>query len=130
MRNHAKAVLACDFAVAVTVQFRILYVFLIMEVGSRRLVHVNVTAHPTSLWTIQQLREAIPSDHAYRWLIHDRSGMFSGDVHGAIRSLEAEVLGTPARAPQANSYCERFQTLSQRSSIKKRSVLGGLHHEY
>ena len=69
VRNHSKAVVACDFAVTVTLHFQILYVFLVMEVGSRKLVHVNVSAHPTSSWTIQQLREAIPSDHAYRWLI-------------------------------------------------------------
>ena len=189
VRNHAKALVACDFAVAVTLQFRILYVFLVMEVGSRKLVHVNVTAHPTSLWTTQQLREAIPSDHAYRWLIHDRSGIFSEDVDRAVKALGVESLKTPVRAPQANSYCERligslrrecldwFLVLSERhlrtvvrewaahyncgrphrslgpglpdppeglpvrgqvqrhrlsegSLIKKRSVLGGLHHEY
>jgi hypothetical protein len=44
-----------------------------MEVGTRKLLHVNATLHPTSLWTLQQLREAIASDHAYRWLVHDRS---------------------------------------------------------
>jgi hypothetical protein len=48
VRNHSKAMVACDFAVAVTLHFQILYVFLVMEVGSRKLVHVNVTAHPTS----------------------------------------------------------------------------------
>jgi len=64
VRNHAKAIVACDFAVAVTLRFQILYVFLVMEVGSRKLVHVNVAAHPTSSWTIQHLCEAIPSDHA------------------------------------------------------------------
>ena len=61
-----------------------------MEVGSRKLVHVNVT-HPTSSWTIQQLREALPSDHAYRWLIHDRSGIFSENVDRAIRSLGMDL---------------------------------------
>ena len=70
VRNHAKAMVACDFAVAVTLHFRILYVFLVIQVGSRKLVRVNATAHPTSLWTSQQLREAIPSEHSYRWLIN------------------------------------------------------------
>src|SRR5262245_26650797 len=68
IRNHAQGIVACDFCVVVTVTFRILYVFVIVEHASRRLFHVNVTAHPTALWTIQQFREAIPADHMYRFL--------------------------------------------------------------
>src|SRR6266853_76685 len=66
VRNHAQSIVACDFLVVVTARFRTLYVFLLMEVGTRRIVHCNVTAHPTAAWTLQQLREAIPSDHSYR----------------------------------------------------------------
>ena len=63
VRNHAQSIVACDFRVVVTARFRTLYVFLLMEVGTRRIVHCNVTAHPPAAWTLQQLREAIPSDH-------------------------------------------------------------------
>jgi putative transposase len=66
VRNHAQSIVACDFLVVVTARFRTLYVFLLMEVGTRRIVHCNVTAHPTAPWTLQQLREAVPSDHSYR----------------------------------------------------------------
>jgi hypothetical protein len=52
-----------------------------MEVGTRRIVHCNITAHPTAAWTLQQLREAIPSDHSYRLLIHDRDAIFSALPH-------------------------------------------------
>src|SRR5690348_11658981 len=107
VRNRARAIVACDFVVAVTLRFRILYVFLVMEVGSRKLVHVNVTAHPSS-WALQQLREAISSEQAYRWLIHDRSGIFSEGLDRAIENLGVEVLKTPVRAPPANAYCERL----------------------
>jgi hypothetical protein len=55
-----------------------------MEVGTRRIVHCNVTAHPTAAWTLQQLREAIPSDHSYRFLIHDRDSIFT--TKGALIS--------------------------------------------
>src|SRR5260370_23867449 len=68
VRNHAKAIVAGDFLVAITAGFRVLYVFVVMEVGSRRILHCNVTAHPTAAWTLQQFREAIPSDHTYRFL--------------------------------------------------------------
>jgi putative transposase len=64
---------ASDFWVAITAGFRVLYVFVVMEVGSRRILQYNVTAHPTAAWTLQQFREAIPSDHTYRFLIHDLS---------------------------------------------------------
>jgi putative transposase len=83
IRNHAKGIVACDFCVAVTATFRLLYVFVVIEHASRRLLHVNVTAHPTSKWTIQQFREGIPADHPYRILIHDRDAIFSKTVDNA-----------------------------------------------
>jgi len=66
LRNHARAMVACDFFVAVTATFRLLYVFVMIEHGSRRLMHLNVTAHPTAAWTLQQLREALGDERRYR----------------------------------------------------------------
>ena len=77
LRNHAKAVIACDLFLAVTVTFRLLYVFVMIEHGSRRLVHVNVTAHPTAAWTLQQLREAVGFEERYRYLLYDRDSIFA-----------------------------------------------------
>src|SRR6266852_7427497 len=74
VHNHAESLVACDFLVAVTARFRVLYLFVVMEVGSRQILHYNVTEHPTAGWTWQQLRAALPSDHNYRLLIQDRSG--------------------------------------------------------
>jgi transposase InsO family protein len=108
VRNHGKAIVACDFVIAVTFSFRILYIVVVMEVGSRRILQVNVTSHPTSSWTLQQLREASPSDHSYRWLIHDRSGIFSEALDRDVKTLGVNVLKTPIRAPKANAYCERL----------------------
>jgi len=65
IRNHAAAILTCDFCVVVTATFRLLYVLVVIEHQTRRIVHCNVTTHPTAAWTLQQLREAIPSDHGY-----------------------------------------------------------------
>ena len=108
VRNHAKALLACDFMVAVTARFRILYIFVIVEIGSRRILHCNVTSHPTAEWTMQQLREAIPSDHTYRFLIHDRHATFSSELDAAVAGLGLNVVKTPVRTPQANAFCERL----------------------
>ena len=107
IRNHTKGLVACDFCVVVTATFRLLYVFVVIEHASRRLLHVNVTAHPTAEWTLQQLREAIPSDHAYRFLIHDRDRIFSPALDRCIGNLGPRVLKTPPKSPQASAICER-----------------------
>jgi putative transposase len=108
VRNHARALLACDFMVAVTARFQCLYLFVVMEVGSRRILHCNVTRFPTAEWTIQQLREAVPSDHEYRFLIHDRHATFSTELDAAVAWFGLQALKTPVRAPKANAFCERL----------------------
>jgi putative transposase len=108
VRNHAQAIVACDFCVVVTATFRLLYVFVVMEHATRRIISINVTASPTASWTLQQVREAIPADHAYRFLIHDRDSVFSQQLDQSIRHLGVRVLKTPVRTPQANALCERL----------------------
>jgi hypothetical protein len=71
--NHAKAIVSCDFRTVVTATFRLLYVFVLMEHATRRILHCNVTVHPTAQWTIQQLRDAMLADHGYRWRVMERS---------------------------------------------------------
>src|SRR5262249_33775089 len=66
VHNPPKVMVACDFFVVITATFRTLYVFVVMEIGSRQILHHNVTAHPTAEWTLQQFREALPGDHPYR----------------------------------------------------------------
>jgi putative transposase len=99
-----------DFFVVVTARFRILYVFVLMELGRRRILHVNVTDHPSADWTQQQLREALPGDHPFRFLIHGRDSIFSQELdqmrsrHGSARAADAAAsapskccLRTPSR---------------------------------
>jgi len=108
VRNHANSVVAADFLTVVTVRFQILYVLVIMEIQSRKILHLNVTAHPTRRWVSQQFREALPFDHPYRFLILDRDILFSPEGRTTIAHLGVEVLQTPPRAPQANAFCERL----------------------
>jgi putative transposase len=72
LRNNAHGIVACDFFVSVTARFRILFVFVALEIGSRRLVRCNVAEHPTAEWRRQQLLEALAGAQDYRPLIHDR----------------------------------------------------------
>jgi putative transposase len=127
VRNHAQSVVACDFMVVVTARFRTLYVFLLMEVGTRRIVHCNVTAHPTAEWTLQQFREAIPSDHSYRFLIRDRDSIFSAEVDEQLQAFGLRVLRTPARTPQANAYCERLVGTVRRECLDFMIPFGEKH---
>jgi transposase InsO family protein len=106
LRNHAKAIIACDFFVAVTATFRVLYVFVVIEHGTRHLTHINVTANPCAEWALQQLREAVAQDR-HRLLIHDRDRIYSRQLDESIEALGLEVLRSPIASPKANSICER-----------------------
>jgi putative transposase len=117
VRNHAKGILACDFFVTVTATFRVVYVFVVMEVGTRRIVHHNVTEHPTADWTLQQFREALPGDHGYRYVIHDRDRIYSNELDRAVESMGVRVLRTPVRSPKANCFCERLVRTVRRECL-------------
>jgi transposase InsO family protein len=107
VRNHAQSVVASDFFVVVTATFRILYVFVVLEVGTRRILQWNVTAHPTADWTAQQFRMIVPGDQAHRFVIHDRDTIYSEGVDRTLEAMGLTVLKTPVHAPQANAFCER-----------------------
>jgi putative transposase len=107
LKNHAKAILACDFFVAVTATFRMLYVFVVIEHGTRRLAHVNVTANPNAGWTLQQLRAVVGEEGRHRYLIHDRDRIFAKHLDDSLSALGLEVLRSPVASPKANSICER-----------------------
>ena len=121
LRNHAHGVIACDFFVSVTASFRILYVFVALEIGSKRLIHFNVTEHPTAEWTLQQLREALPGDRDCKFLLHDRYKTFSASFDDEVESWGIHVLRSPVRMPTANVH---LRTTDRNHS----SRMSGLHH--
>jgi putative transposase len=106
LRLHAKGIVACDFFVAVTATFRLLYVFVVIEHRSRHLIHFNVTAHPSAAWTLQQLREAVDREERYEYLLHDRDSIFSKHLDESIGRPGVTVLKSPPRSPMANAVCE------------------------
>jgi len=78
----------------------------VIEHGTRRLAHLNVTAQPSAEWTLQQLREALTEDR-HRHLIHDRDRIYSRQLDESIKALGLRVLRSPIASPKANSICER-----------------------
>jgi transposase InsO family protein len=117
VHNHAKAIIASDFFVVATATFQLAYVFVIMEVASRRVLHFNVTRHPTADWTLQQFRECIVGDEGFRFIIHDRDRIYSRDLDGGLKAIGLTILKTPRKAPKANAICERWIGTARRECL-------------
>ena len=108
LRNHAGDIWSCDFTVVHDLLFRPLYIFIIIELKTRRVVHTAVTRKPTDAWTAQQLREATPWGRGPRYLIRDRDKKYGPLFSAVARSTGIKELKTPVRAPRANAVCERL----------------------
>jgi putative transposase len=98
-----------------------------MEVGSHRLVHVNAMAHPTAAWTLPQFREVFVGDHAYRFVLHDRDGVYASQVNVSVGSMGGGVIRTPVRAPPANAFCARLIGTLRRECLDYLIPLGEEH---
>jgi putative transposase len=108
LKNQAKGVWACDFLPVIDLFFRPLYLFFVVELASRRVIHFGITRHPTDGWVAQQLREATAFGEAPRFLIRDRDHKYGGAFAQVAKGSRIEILKTPYRAPKANAICERF----------------------
>jgi putative transposase len=107
LENHVKSLVSVDFFTVPTIRFQVLYVFLVLAHDRRRILHFNVTAHPTAEWTAQQLVQAFPWDSAPRYLLRDRDGIFGGDFVQQVKVMGIkEVLSAP-RSPWQRAYVER-----------------------
>lgn len=107
LENHVKTMVSVDFFTVPTINFQVLYVFLVLAHDRRRIVHFNVTAHPTAEWTAHQLREAFPWDSVPRYLLRDRDRIFGRDFVEQVKAMGIkEVLSTP-RSPWERAFVER-----------------------
>ncbi len=108
LRNHAAEIWACDFLQVTDLFFRPLFAFFIIELQSRKVIHVNVTRAPTDPWVAQQLREATPYGQTPKYLIRDNDCKFGPQFARVASTSGIKILRTPYRTPQANAVCERF----------------------
>ncbi len=108
LRNHREAIAAMDFFTVPTITFGVVYCFFVIAHDRRRILHLNTTTHPTSLWVVQQLREAFPFGSAPRFLLFDRDGKYGFEVPSAIRSLRITPVRTSFESPWQNGVAERW----------------------
>jgi putative transposase len=128
LRNHR--VWACDFLQVYDVWFRPIFAFFIVDINTKRVVHVGVTRHPTALRTAQQMREATPFGVGPELIIRDNDGKFGADFDRAAGGAGVRVLRTAVRAPLMNSVCERFLGSVRRECLDHVVVLAERHLEY
>jgi transposase InsO family protein len=117
LRNHREVIAAIDFFTVPTVRFSLLYCFFVISHDRRRILHFNVTKYPTSLWIVQQLREAFSFESAPRFLIFDRDCKYGVEVPAAVRSLKITPIRTSFESPWQNGVAERWVASCRRNLL-------------
>ncbi len=125
--QHLKELVAIDFFVVPTATFKVLFVFLVLAHDRRRIVHFNVTEHPTAQWTAQQLVEAFPFDTAPSYLLRDGDGIYGDRVRRKIDSLGIDEVVTAPASPWQNAYVERVIGSLRRERLDHVIILNERH---
>src|SRR5580704_11664503 len=108
LTNHMEQMASIDFFVVPTATFRVLFVFVVLSNARRRVLHFQVTEHPSQEWTMQQMREAFPWDQPCRYLLRDRDAIYGGDWVAMTKGLGMEEVISAPRSPWQNPYVERL----------------------
>ncbi len=127
LRNHREAIAAMDFFTVPTITFGVLYCFFVNSHDRRRILHFNVTEHPTSLWIAQQLREAFPFGLAPRFLILDRDAKYGLETPAVVRSLRITPVRTSFESPWQNGVAERWVSSCRRALLDHIIAVNGRH---
>jgi putative transposase len=107
--------------------FRTVFVFFIIELGSRRVVHFGVTRPPRDVWVAQQVREATPYDERPHFLIRENDRKYGSCFTRVAEDRQIDVLRTPVRAPKADAICERFIGSVRRECLDHNLILSERH---
>ena len=127
LRTHLAGTLAIDFLTVPTVSFNVLYVFFVLSLERRRILHVNVTAHPHAAWAAQQMVEAVGFDATLSRVIRDRDGIYGKLFDARVKRLGLEQFRIAPRSPWQNGYAERFVGTLRRELLDHVIVFGERH---
>ena len=127
LRNHVGQMVSIDFFTVPTITMRVLFVFILLEHDRRKVLHFNVTEHPTGAWTAQQIVEAFADRQAARYLIRDRDSRHSAEVRLRITSLGMQEILTAPRSPWQNPYAERLIGSIRRECLNHYIILNARH---
>jgi putative transposase len=127
LRNHREAIAAMDFFTVPTITFGVLYCFFIISHDRRRILHINVTKHPTSGWIIQQMREAFPFEASRKYLIFDRDQKFGFEVIAVVKATRIIPKRTSFRSPWQNGIAERWVGSCRRDLLDHMAALNERH---
>ena len=127
LENHREGIAAFDFFTVPTVTFRVLYCFFVIEHQRRKILHCNVTPHPTAEWIIQQLREAFPESGRYRYVLFDRDRKFNAEVISFLKAAGLEPKRTSVQAPWQNGLAERWIGSCRREILDQIIALNEQH---
>ena len=125
--NHAKDLVSLDFFTLPTATFRVLFVFIVLRHERRRIVHFNVTEHPSAEWTAQQMVDAFPWDTAPRYLVRDRDQTYGAYFDSRVDGLGIEQVLTAPRSPWQNPFVERMIGSIRRECLDHVIVLDERH---
>src|SRR5215469_4237030 len=127
LQNHVSQIVSVDFFTVPTIRLRVLFVFLVLEHHRRRVLHFNVTDHPTAAWVAQQMVEAFADRETPRYLIRDRDGVYGLEVSRRLESLQIEEVLTAAQSPWQNAYAERLIGSVRRECLNHFVILNTRH---
>ena len=108
LTNHVQDLVSIDFFTVPTAQLRVLFVLVILAHHRRRVLHFNVTEHPTAAWTAQQIVEPFPDDTAPSYLLRDRDAIYGDSFRQRMKGMRIQEVLTAARSPRQNPFAERL----------------------
>jgi putative transposase len=127
LANHADQIAAVDFFTIPTINFRVLYCFIVLLHGRRKIVHFNVTTNPTAQWAAQQIIEAFPDDTSPRYLLRDRDSIYGAEFRGRVKGMQIDEVVTAPHSPFQNPYAERVIGSIRRECLDHLIVLNEDH---